>query len=264
MKFLFGRKKKTVRKETETPSLTDKDFVGVPERFQAIYHDVKIYTMTSPERIFSLCEAVEYLCRSGIDGDMVECGVWKGGSMMAVAYTLLDRRAENRQLWLYDTFDGMSEPSDLDVDYCGQRADELMRLEEPTEEASVWCRAEQQIVQDNLVATKYPEENLNFVAGDVGRTLTNPDNLPEKIALLRLDTDWYESTKIELELLFPRLVPGGVIIVDDYGHWQGCRAAVDEYFCNNGINILLNRIDYTGRIGVKPQIVGVEEVADVS
>jgi O-methyltransferase len=80
---------------------------------------------------------------------------------------------------------------------------------------------------------------------------TIPASVPEQIALLRLDTDWYESTKCELEILFPRLVKGGVIIIDDYGCWQGARKAVDEYFNKNNIAILLNRMDDTGRIGIK-------------
>jgi len=75
--------------------------------------------------------------------------------------------------------------------------------------------------------------------------------MPGKIALLRLDTDWYESTAHELKHLYPLLVPGGVIIIDDYGHWEGARKAVDEYITAEKLPLLLNRIDYTGRIGIK-------------
>jgi O-methyltransferase len=91
--------------------------------------------------------------------------------------------------------------------------------------------------------------HVRLVKGKVEDTV--PKNAPEKIALLRLDTDWYESTRRELVHLFPRLVPGGVLIIDDYGHWQGARKAVDEYIAGNQVKILLNRVDYTGRIGVK-------------
>jgi hypothetical protein len=80
---------------------------------------------------------------------------------------------------------------------------------------------------------------------------TIPADIPEKIALLRLDTDWYESTKHELIHLFPRLQKGGVLIIDDYGFWKGARKAVDEYFAENNIQILLNRIDDTGRMAIK-------------
>jgi O-methyltransferase len=88
-----------------------------------------------------------------------------------------------------------------------------------------------------------------LVPGRVEETLAF--DLPDQIALLRLDTDWYESTKVSLEQLYPRLVPGGVLIIDDYGHWQGCRKAVDDYFYKTDQKILLQRIDYTGRIGIK-------------
>jgi hypothetical protein len=91
--------------------------------------------------------------------------------------------------------------------------------------------------------------HVRLVKGKVEDTV--PKNAPEKIALLRLDTDWYESTRHELVHLFPRLLPGGVLIIDDYGHWQGARKAVDEYIAGNQVKILLNRVDYTGRIGVK-------------
>ena len=73
--------------------------------------------------------------------------------------------------------------------------------------------------------------------------------MPERIALLRIDTDWYESTRHELVHLYPRLSPGGVLIIDDYGHWQGARKAVDEYF---QAGLFLNHIDYTGRLAIKP------------
>jgi hypothetical protein len=101
-----------------------------------------------------------------------------------------------------------------------------------------------------VLGVGYPEERIHFVPGRVEETL--PQNAPKDIALLRLDTDWYASTKHELQHLYPRLVPGGVLIVDDYGYWQGARQAVDEYLSENGLALLLNRIDHTARIAVKP------------
>jgi hypothetical protein len=80
---------------------------------------------------------------------------------------------------------------------------------------------------------------------------TLPDRAPQKVALLRLDTDWHASTKHILETLFPALVRGGVLIIDDYGHFHGARKAVDDYLSEHNISILLNRIDYAGRIGIK-------------
>ena len=101
-----------------------------------------------------------------------------------------------------------------------------------------------------LYGTGYPSERIHFVPGKVEDTI--PASAPESIALLRLDTDWYESTKHELVHLFPRLATSGVLIIDDYGHWRGSRLACDEYFEQNRVPILLNRIDFTGRIALKP------------
>jgi O-methyltransferase len=105
------------------------------------------------------------------------------------------------------------------------------------------------IVMEAIESTAYPSEKVHYIKGMVEQTI--PEFVPKKIALLRLDTDWYESTKHELEHLFPRLSKGGVLIIDDYGHWQGARKAVEEYLKKNDVKILLNRIDYTGRMGVK-------------
>lgn len=210
---------------------------------------VQPYTMTSPERILALCNAVEYVVRSGIEGSFVECGVWRGGSMAAAARTLIRLGDAKRDLWLYDTFEGMSEPTSQDVDCWGEDADKLLSEQDREDAKSVWCVSGLQEVKNVMADTGYSGNRISYVEGKVEDTL--PKNKPDKIALLRLDTDWYESTRCELEHLFPRLQPGGVLIIDDYGHWQGCRKAVDEYLSKNSISIFLNRIDYTGRLGIK-------------
>ncbi|MFM7115622.1 MAG: TylF/MycF/NovP-related O-methyltransferase [Planctomycetota bacterium] len=211
-------------------------------------------TMTSPERIIGLVRAIDYVVRSGIRGDFVECGVWRGGSMFVAARALLERKAADqhfaeRNLWLYDTFEGMSEPTAADVDLQGQAAEHLLRVHSPEDRNGVWCLSRLEEVQRTMAMSTFPSERIRFVQGKVEDTL--PQTRPESIALLRLDTDWYESTRCELEFLFPLLAPGGVLIVDDYGHWQGCRQAVDDYFAATGQLIHLARMDYTGRIGIK-------------
>jgi len=221
----------------------------VPSDFLETYKKVRPNTMTSPERIFALCEAVKYVHDKKIEGDIVECGVWKGGSMMAVADTLLRMDDTNKNLYLFDTFEGMPPPTDSDVDIAGTSAASLLDSSDKEADESVWCRATLDIVKEALGSTGYPREKIHFIKGMVEQTI--PNFVPDKIALLRLDTDWYESTKHEIEHLFPRLVKGGVLIIDDYGHWQGARKAVDEYLEKNDVKILLNRIDYTGRIAVK-------------
>ena len=205
------------------------------------------FTMTSPERVAALVEAVRYVSRHAIPGAIVECGVWRGGSMMAVAQTLLEL-GESRDLHLFDTFDGMPPPGAADCDLTGASAADLMAAEDK-QTGAVWARSPLADVRHNLLGTGYPESRVHFVAGRVEDTL--PARAPERIAILRLDTDWYESTRHELVHLFPRLSAGGVLIIDDYGHWQGARRAVDEYLEETGVRLLLNRIDTTGRIGVK-------------
>ena len=113
-----------------------------------------------------------------------------------------------------------------------------------------WCVASVESVRKNIVSTGYPESKIHLVKGKVEESV--PLHAPERIALLRLDTDWYESTKHEMTHLYPRLVPNGVLIIDDYGHWQGAREAVDEYFAGQKFKPLLNRLDYTGRLIIKP------------
>jgi hypothetical protein len=205
-------------------------------------------TQTSVERIAALCHAVEYVTRYAIPGAIVECGVWRGGSMSAVAHTLARCGDVTRDLYLFDTFEGLPEPGEHDVRHDGASAEKLLGRERKEDTYSMWCRSPLEVVRGVMGATGYPAERVHFVVGKVEDTL--PECAPQHIAILRLDTDWYESTRHELEHLFPRLVPGGVLIVDDYGHWQGARRAVDEYFLNHPTPMLLNRIDYTGRIGV--------------
>lgn len=208
---------------------------------------VSPYTMTSPERIIGLVRGVEYAVRRGLPGAIVECGVWRGGSMLAVAKTLLRLGATDRDLYLFDTFEGMTEPTSHDVSFDGQTAADALRSGSPGD--LVHANAPLERVRDVIRSSGYDPRHIEFVKGMVEDTI--PDSAPDQIALLRLDTDWYESTRHELTHLYPRLVHGGVLIIDDYGHWQGARKAVDEYFAELGAPLLLNRLDYTGRVAIK-------------
>lgn len=214
----------------------------------AVVREVMPFTMTSPERIAALRQAVIHVCRHGIAGAIVECGVWRGGSMMAVARTLLEIGA-SRDLVLFDTFAGMTPPEPIDRDIAGTPAARALGREDVAT-GPTWAVSPLADVAANLRSTGYPADRMRLVVGDVADTL--PREAPERIAILRLDTDWYASTRHELEHLYPRLAVGGVLIVDDYGHWEGARRAVDEFLERTSAPILLNRIDYTGRIGIKP------------
>jgi O-methyltransferase len=209
--------------------------------------EVGPYTMTSPERVFSLARAVEHVVQNRVAGAVVECGVWRGGSMMAVALTLLRLQERDRDLHLFDTFSGMTEPGVEDVKYSGRPAAAILRRS--SRKAKVWGVASLEEVRANVLGTQYPEERVHFVRGRVEETL--PEHAPERVALLRLDTDWYASTRHELEHLYPRVASGGVVIVDDYGFWKGSRKAVDEYFRAQGLAVLLHRVDDEARMFVK-------------
>ncbi len=225
-----------------TPPDFEKDFLPIHAACQP-------YTMTSPERLYALYKAIEYLAAARIPGDIVECGVWRGGSMMCAALTLLRAADTMRNLYLYDTFAGMVAPSEADIDLADHPAQAQLAAEPRNESSLIWGYSPLETVQRNIASTNYPADRVIYIRGDVEQTI--PATMPAAIALLRLDTDWYASTRHELRHLFPRLAKGGVLIIDDYGHWKGARRAVDEFFAASDVKILLNRIDYTGRIAVR-------------
>jgi O-methyltransferase len=216
-------------------------------RYVDVWRRIQSYTLTTPERVAALCSSVEYIVRNNIPGDIVECGVWKGGSMMAVAH-MLNSLNTHRRLVLFDTFAGMTAPGAVDKDFTGTLAAHHMAREN-YETGATWAYSPLEEVRQNLKSTGYNEKLMTFVEGKVEETI--PQNAPETIALLRLDTDWFESTYHELVHLYPRLSVGGVLIIDDYGHWQGAREATDRYIAEHRLKLLLSRIDYTGRICVK-------------
>jgi hypothetical protein len=217
-------------------------------KFRALHERCAPFTMTTPERMYAVWQAVRHAVRAGVPGDVVECGVWRGGSSMLAALTLIQCGDEERELYLYDTFAGMSEPDERDVASTGEPALPEWR-QAKRGELNELCYSPLEEVERNLRSTGIDPARLHFVEGKVEETI--PGTVPERISVLRLDTDWYESTWHELTHLYPRLSPGGVLIVDDYGHWQGAREAVDRYFGEVAEPILLARTDYTGRIGVR-------------
>jgi hypothetical protein len=196
-------------RESFLADISDKDF-------WVAYEKCLPYSLLTIEKFYNLYSAVHYVCDNRIIGDMVECGVWKGGAVLMIADILSGRGLCDRDIFLYDTFEGFVERSVTDVSCHGKEIGKV-RYDNFLAE-----------VQRNLAQSNYPKERLHFIAGDVRETATAGSH--ELISLLRLDTDTYATTLHELQNLYDRVTPGGVVIIDDYGYSVGCRKAVDEFF----------------------------------
>ena len=232
------------------PQNKPKPLLDQTEPFLSITNQVGEFTLTNKERLQGLFLGVNYVVDNNIEGDFVECGVWRGGSSMAAALTFMSRKQTNRKFWMFDTYDGMAETTALDLDKDGFLASDILKRSDKSNPRSYYCAASFEDVEANMKATGYPMQNIQFVKGKVEETLLL--EIPNKIAFLRLDTDYYTSTKAEMEILYDKLVPGGVLILDDYGHWQGARKAVDDYFDIKGKKPLFSFLDYSGVIAIKP------------
>ena len=227
---------------TEFPDIIDEDFLAACEKCGPTLK------LASVERLYALFNSVLYVVQADLRGAFAECGVWRGGSVMMMAFALQVMGVTDRDIYLFDTFEGMTPPTEEDIDLYGQSAASLLEAGDRSNNPA-WAYSHIEEVKANLRKTGYPLERFLFVPGDVMTTL--PEHGPPDLALLRLDTDWYASTRHELEHLFPRLCERGVLIIDDYGHYRGARKAVDEYLENLPRRFFLNRIDYTGRLLIK-------------
>ena len=219
----------------------------IDEEAAAIIRAVRPYTMTNVEKLYAVITAARYVTRHGVPGAVVECGVWRGGSMHAMARAFDAVGEHERELYLFDTYEGMTEPGPKDRRGDGRQAAELMASYGKT--SRIWAYASLEDVQAGFRQVPYPQDKVHFVKGPVEQTI--PAEAPERIAVLRLDTDWYDSTAHELAHLYDRLVPGGVLLLDDYGWWQGSREAVDEFVARTGARLFLARTG-TGRVAIKP------------
>ena len=217
--------------------------------FQKTIDKFAPYTMTvlrGIEPSYSLYKAVQYVVENKIPGDFVECGVWRGGSVILIALALAHFGDTDRKIFLYDTFTGMTKPDEKDVDWDGLNLQKKWEKDQSTKWGYGGSIEE---VRKNVYASNYPKDNFVFVKGPVEHTI--PDTIPEKTALLRLDTDWYASTYHELVHLYPILSAGGILIIDDYGWCRGARQATDKYIKENKLNLFLSRIDESVRLAVK-------------
>ena len=227
--------------------LKRKSIINTPDledEFIKLYEKCKPYTMTSIERMYGLYNAVKYIIKNNIPGDFVECGVWRGGSTMLIAMVSKLLGDTERKIYLYDTYSGMTTPTNQDVSFEGESAYNIWKKSEKSD-ANEWCYASLEEVKNNMILTDYPLKKMVFVMGKVEDTI--PKTIPSKVSLLRLDTDWYESTYHEMKNLYPILSNKGILIIDDYGYWRGSRKAIDQYFSENNTKPMMFRMDSSGR-----------------
>jgi hypothetical protein len=209
-------------------------------------------TMASPERVVATIKACKHAVQNGIEGDFVECGVWRGGNSIAAKLTF-QNYGSDKKVWLFDTFTGMTSPTEFDTTRFSDKSAAERFLQAQAQDRNEWCFASLEDVQANFKSAGVNLAGVRFIAGDVTKTLANSANLPDTLSVLRLDTDFYDSTKAELEVLYPRLSVGGSLLIDDFGHWDGARRAVEEYVATlpPKSRPLLHYTDYSGRMGVK-------------
>lgn len=222
---------------------------SMDREFRLMVRKVCPYTVSSIARMHALYQGVQRIVKTPVPGDVVECGVWRGGSMMLAAETLAACGDRTRKIFLYDTFRGMSEPSEKDVTFYGFSAHEKWAWNK-TDRYNRWFYAPLSEVRQNMEKTAYPSGQFVYVQGNLLEPL--PQASPSRIALLRIDVDFYSATRRALELFYPRLVRGGVLLMDDYGHWKGARQAADDFFETLGESIpAFQKVDYSGVVAVK-------------
>ena len=213
------------------------------------FEKINKISLTSQPNKWSLLQSLKHVKDNKIDGDIVETGVFKGANLILIN-NFLNKFHINKKIFAYDTYSGQSDPTDLDYDIKGTSMKKKFSDYKKQNITPVFCALDD--VKDNI--KKYSNNNLDkitFIKGKVEDTLIVEKNLPSKISILRLDTDFYESVKTSLEILYPRLVSGGVLIIDDYGHFKGAKIAVDNFFKDKK-SIWMHRVDYTCRLILKP------------
>lgn len=186
-------------------------------------------------------EAILYCVKNQIQGSYVECGVMTGSHPILACNTIIQNRLPIIDIFMFDAYEGLTKPCKYDYStkdpVFHMTNDEVIKHWETQQNENIneWCYCSLENVKDNVYKTNYPTDKLHFIKGDVMETLLEEQNIPDKISILRLDTDWYESSKFELEKLYHNVVDGGIVILDDYFHWDGQRRATDEFFQENNI-----------------------------
>ncbi len=220
---------------------------NAPQDFVKLYKQVAPYTMLSVSRLLSLYTHAEEICQRGLEGNFVECGVAGGGSSGLLASVLkrTDTQNPKRTLFCCDSFEGMPPATEHDT-HAGQHAEE-------TGWGNGTCAAPESSVTE-LCQKLFAKDVIHIVKGYFEQTLPAIRSKIGPIAFLHMDGDWYESTKAILDNLYDQLVPGAYVQIDDYGHWDGCKKAVHDFFERRGESLPdIQQIDYTGVYFYKEQ-----------
>jgi hypothetical protein len=217
--------------------------------FEKLYlygSEISQYTMSGYRRFSNIYDLSEMVEKESISGAFVECGVWKGGCAATMAY-IARKYNSDRKIWLFDSFEGLPKPSEKDGIAAKSRM--TMNVKEETRKCIASVKDIEEIFFKKL---KIERKKVLIRKGWFQNVLPNVKDEIGAIAILRIDADWYESTKSCFDNLYDNVVPGGYVVIDDYGHWEGCRKAVDEFLESRNISVELVEIDYTGRYFKKP------------
>ena len=220
------------------------------ERIKAAVAIVHEYTHVSFEALATLWQQVRFVDKYRIPGALVECGVWRGGAVGLMALAHMSSAPPARHLHLFDSFQGLPEPRAEFDGAIGRRlaGESVNGVLQPIDQVAAPLADSEQLLSDRI---RYPERLTHYHVGWFQDTLPRDKDSIGEIALLRIDGDWYESTKVCLEHLYSKVVSNGVVIIDDYGHFEGCRRAVDEFIASQPVPIMLHHIDYTARYWIK-------------
>lgn len=223
--------------------------IEISDNDNELLKTISIYSMTPKIRMYNLLQSLREIKYKNIPGDFVECGVWKGGNLILMKKFLEKELIDTKKIYAFDTFEGMSQPDENDYELSNNVSAEDLLKKDTKKKSNVWGICSLEDVKKNLLKNLKDIDNIYFIKGKVEKTLNFEKNIPEKISLLRLDTDWYSSTKKELEILYEKVSSGGIIIIDDYGHWGGSKKAVDEFFKNK--YVWMHYVDYACRLIIK-------------
>lgn len=224
---------------------------------------VRAYTMLPYVRLVTLYQQAVHCEKAGIQGSFVECGVWKGGAVALMALANMNHGKGPRHIHLFDAFDDICEP-DANID--GERAlGDARRYTGIDSRMSGTLKpvkgfydafgghgelGENKRLLENVI--NYNPDYLHYHKGWFQDTLPEDSSQITDIAILRLDADWYASTKVCLDYLYDKVVSGGFIIVDDYGYYEGCKKAVDAFIQGIKTRVFLNQVDHGCIYWIKP------------